>query len=195
MPNLRRRPRTAKLLLAAVLAVLATGAATAQPWNRAGGGLSWARVPANAYPGNDAVIGGPGDDPEPGSLMFVCRAPYRGGTHPGKWVKGNCNISFGGAEVVMPEFEVAYGSASWVPFQGERSLIQTGAEADGTPLYSCRVRLREGSRDRGFHPGKIVHGECNVAFDGRELVQRPPFEVLQAAGNGGYRPPPGWQQR
>ena len=64
------------------------------------GGVKWAsstgRLPANAF------IGGS----EPGRKLAVCRAPYKGGTHPGKVVAGKCNIGWGGKEIVLRTFEV-----------------------------------------------------------------------------------------
>ena len=35
---------------------------------------------------------------EPGRTLYVCRASYRGGMHPGKWIGGRCNIGYGGQE-------------------------------------------------------------------------------------------------
>jgi hypothetical protein len=53
-------------------------------------------VPANAVPGGQA-----------GEVTLpVCRASYQGGVYPGKVVDGNCNIDWGGKEVVLTKFEV-----------------------------------------------------------------------------------------
>ncbi|MCZ8182111.1 MAG: DUF3421 domain-containing protein [Beijerinckiaceae bacterium] len=38
----------------------------------------------------------------------ICRAPYRGGVHPGKVVAGRCNIGWGGREIVVDGFEALY---------------------------------------------------------------------------------------
>lgn len=38
----------------------------------------------------------------------ICRAPYRGGVHPGKVVAGRCNIGWGGRELVIDGFEALY---------------------------------------------------------------------------------------
>ena len=41
-----------------------------------------------------------------GYPLFVCRAKYNGGVHPGKLYKGACNIGWGGEEIVVPRYEV-----------------------------------------------------------------------------------------
>jgi hypothetical protein len=47
---------------------------------------------------------------EQSSPLYLCRAAYNGGIHPGKVVAGRCNIGWGGAEVVLSAFEVFYAS-------------------------------------------------------------------------------------
>jgi len=49
---------------------------------------------------------------ENGRPLFLCRADYQGGTHPGKVVSGYCNFGFGGREVSLTRFEVFYLDAS-----------------------------------------------------------------------------------
>ena len=109
---------------------------------------------------------------------------------PGKWVQGNCNVPYGGSEQIMRSYEVAYGSARWRPYQGGvYGLAQTGSNADGSPLYSCRVRYSPNpGTDYGYQPGKLVSdGTCHIPMGGGEVVQGPPFDVLY--GTGGGRPP------
>jgi len=38
--------------------------------------------------------------------LFICRAHYRNGIHPGKLREGRCNIGWGGEEIVLRRFEV-----------------------------------------------------------------------------------------
>jgi hypothetical protein len=105
-----------------------------------GQSIVWQNAQSPYTPSDGAIVGGPGADPDPGSPMYVCRAMYRGSRTPGKWVKGNCNISYGGREYVMHQYQVAYGNAYWRRWDGTpNGLAQTGTEADGSPLYSCRV--------------------------------------------------------
>ena len=158
--------------------------------------ISWQRVqaPFSPNPGEGAIAGGPGNDPNPGSPMYVCRALVQGSMVPGKWVQGNCNVAFGNSEQIISSYEVAYGDANWVPYRGSTDgLVQTGNEANGSPLYSCRVRYVGGGMrtDYGYQPGKLVaDGTCHFPMGGRELVQNPPFDVLYGAGGGGRPSPP-----
>ena len=141
-------------------------------------GLQWQQQHAPATPGNGAIVGGPGDSPEPGSPLYICRAAHEGGIYPGKWVKGSCNIALDGQELVESDYEIALGHAAWGAYQGHTAgLLQTGKDPDGSPLYSCRTNYR------GFQPGKLADGKCSFAYDGREIVQRPPFEALYAPGS------------
>ena len=51
----------------------------------------------------------------------------------------------------MRQYQVAYGNGYWRRFNGNvNGLIQTGTEADGTPLYSCRVHYYSGSTGPSF---------------------------------------------
>jgi len=149
-----------------------------------GGGVQWhPQVSPNA-PGNGAIAGGPGDAPQHGAPLYVCRASVQGGTQPGKWVNGDCDVPFGGKEIVTKVYEVAYGPGEWRPYAGNSAdLVQTGNEADGTPLYSCRVVQYKG---HGNQPGKISQGACHIPYDGKEKVERGAFDALYVAGGTGH---------
>jgi hypothetical protein len=60
--------------------------------------LAWVKGPS----AKGMIIGGS----ETGRTLPVCRAAYKGGTHPGKVVAGKCNIGWGGKEIVLSTFEV-----------------------------------------------------------------------------------------
>jgi hypothetical protein len=49
-----------------------------------------------------AMVGGN----EKGQSLYVCRAAYQDGLHPGKVIGRNCNIGWGGREVLRPNYEV-----------------------------------------------------------------------------------------
>jgi Protein of unknown function (DUF3421) len=165
--------------------------AVAQNGSMLGQSIRWNRVQSPFSPdqSNGAIAGGPGSDPNPGTPMFICRAQVQGSVVPGKWVQGNCNVAYGGSEQIVRSYEVAYGSARWGPYQGSfYGLAQTGSNADGSPLYSCRVRYSASGTDYGYQPGDMVSdGTCHIPFGGGEVVQSPPFDVLYATGGG--RPP------
>ncbi len=38
--------------------------------------------------------------------LYVCRANYMGGKHPGKIVGSNCNFGYGGREITVPTYQV-----------------------------------------------------------------------------------------
>ncbi len=38
--------------------------------------------------------------------LYVCRADYQGGKHPGKIVGTNCNFGWGGKEITIPSYQV-----------------------------------------------------------------------------------------
>lgn len=58
-------------------------------------------------PANDlqhAYVGGGAQ----GESYRICRAAYGAGVHPGKVVRGRCNIGYGGREIVLDQFEALY---------------------------------------------------------------------------------------
>ncbi len=124
---------------------------------------------------NNAVIGG--NQYNPNAMFYVCRANYRGGVHPGKFFSGNCNISWGGREVVVSQdFEIlvsqlplGWTSASFGAIPA--NAVEGGSE-DNHPLYICQANYRNGT-----HTGKIVGKNCNFGWGGRE-VMTPNYNVL-----------------
>ena len=62
------------------------------------------------WSGNGAFLGGaePANRSGPARDLFICRASYNGGLHPGKVVDGNCNIAADGGERRIPQYEVFY---------------------------------------------------------------------------------------
>jgi len=157
------------------------------------GPVYWRDAQSPFTPGDGAIAGGPGSDPTPNSPMYICRARFEGSNTPGKWVKGNCNIAFGGKEQVMNRYQIAYGDAVWQPYSSTAyGLVRAGNDRDGTPLYSCRVRYNPGpiaGGDQGYQPGKLLNGTCRIPFGGSELVINPPFDALYAPGSNPYPPP------
>lgn len=113
-----------------------------------------------------------------GAPLYVCRASYNGGVHPGKVVAGSCNIGWGGKEIVLHSFEVLSTNALREPgiwtsgIVPGHSYYSAGHEANGTSLYICRASYRG-----GLHPGKVVAGKCNFGWGGNEIAL-PAFEVL-----------------
>lgn len=120
-------------------------------WMRAEGG----QVPAGAFPYGE----------ERGRPLYVCRAPYAGGMHPGKLVGTSCNFGYGGLEVQSPNYEVLV-IPQWIRNPGALppGALHAGGEP-GRALFVCSAR-----HNGGFHPGKLVDGKCNIGWGGQEVV-------------------------
>lgn len=121
-----------------------------------------------------AVIGG--GQSYPPAELFVCRARYHGGVHPGKLYNGNCNIGWGGNEIVLSRYEVLTSRRplAWVSASFGRipaGAIQGGYQHDG-PLFICQAEYHGGT-----HIGKIVGQNCNFGWGGREITI-PYYNVL-----------------
>jgi hypothetical protein len=107
---------------------------------------------------------------------YVCQAFYEGGVHPGKVYAGNCNIGYGGYEIVVPNYRILTGRGyHWVSAKFGQIPIRAvmgGHESNGQPLYVCRA-FYHGEK----HPGKIVGSNCNFGWGGRE-IEKPYYEAL-----------------
>lgn len=152
-------------------------------------------VPASAQwvagqRGHIPVADGPTGRQDDGRPLWVCRAWYNGGLHPGKVRPGfrGCNIGWGGEEHAIERYEVLAGGAggyAWV--RAQRGFIPdfaiaAGRDSDGRTLFVCRARYRN-----GVHPGKIYNsfGGCNIGWGGREPMVTT-YEVLVSS----WRPVP-----
>ncbi|KAJ2757972.1 hypothetical protein IWQ56_006124 [Coemansia nantahalensis] len=105
----------------------------------------------------DPVQGGMEKD---GSPLFVARAMYKGGLHPGKMGKhiqdGGCCIGWGHKEINLGEYQVLCGDATqlrWVKQDGALQIqgfvpVEAGHEEEGEPLYVAKT-LYEGSQQLG----------------------------------------------
>lgn len=112
---------------------------------------------------------------ESGRMLPVCRGVYQGGVHPGKVVDGKCNFGWGGSEVSVARFDVLTGDGSrleWAPGPSAPGMIFGGQERGGQ-LGICRAAFQG-----GVHPGKLIGGQCNIGYGGKEIVL-PRFEVLR----------------
>jgi hypothetical protein len=108
-----------------------------------------------------ALVGGSED----GRALYICRAIYNNGIHPGKFRAdlGGCNIGWGGKEVTVPSYTFLY--PHW-----EKTVTEVeyapGTEG-GKPLYICRAPYQN-----GLHPGKYRQdlGGCNIGWGGKEVT-------------------------
>lgn len=137
--------------------------------------LEW--VPYKGTVPDNAVIGGV----ETHRSLPVCRCTFKGAKHPGKVVANNCNIGYGGAEKLIPDFEILVNkngvALDWEKSNGELppNAIKAGTER-GIALYVGRA-FHEG----GTHPGKVFGVDssyiCNIGWGGKEITLNA-FEVL-----------------
>jgi len=110
---------------------------------------------------------------EPARNLYICRASYRGGLHPGKVVAGRCNIGWGGREILRDRYEVLVkrsprSGVLWLKGHSRalpRMSKVAGGYEPGRRLDICRAQYRG-----GLHPGKVVDGRCNIGWGGREVV-------------------------
>ncbi len=136
---------------------------------------------ANGMVPPNAIIGGR----EPGRSLPVCRAIYNKGVHPGKVVGKNCNFGYGGKEVLAPQYDVLVGDPAvlmqspqfvrWIAAQGGQVPPGAffGAYEPGRPIMpSCQAPYQG-----GVHVGKVVGGNCNFGYGGREVLS-PQYAVL-----------------
>jgi len=120
----------------------------------------------------------------PGQPLFVIRAQYEGGHHPGKYNRSleSCYFAYGGREVSSESFEILEdnGDYVWFPCNNINDIpydraVPIGNEADGKVLYAAR-----GVISGNFHIGKVgrhIGGGASIGFFGKELFISP-FEVL-----------------
>ena len=110
---------------------------------------------------------------------YACVAAYGGGLQPGMagiWIPG-CAIGLGGREIVVKDHSIMVGSGRWVPVTMDvipADALRTGHEADGTPLFTCRVQSRRGTFVGKTRPGFLG---CNFADGGKEH-KAPTYEIL-----------------
>ena len=147
--------------------------------------VAWVTAANGMVPAN-AIIGGK----ESGRTLPVCRARYNQGVHPGKVVGKNCNFAYAGKEVLAPQYDVLVGKPDvltqipqlvrWVAAQGGQVPPGAffGAYEPGRPVLPICQAPYQG----GVHVGKVVAGNCNFGYGGRELLS-PQYAVLVIGRN------------
>ena len=166
-----RAPIPLLTLLATIFLISAAPSIAQAEWVGSDGG----HVPRGAVPAGR-------EHPPGGETLFVCRARFKNGMHPGKIRPGlgGCAIPWGGRENTVGSYEVLVGRGfGWrrarhgnVPL----GAILTGRENGRDMLFTCRANFKNGR-----HPGKVRAGlgGCNVPWGGREHTVRD-YQVLIA---------------
>ena len=138
----------------------------------------WVRARNGAIPDGAVAQGreGPGNG---GEALWVCRALFEGGLHPGKVRPGlgAANISWGGKEVQVHEYEVLMEEGVWVNASSgnvPNGATAFGHEATGEGLFVARANLAG-----GLHPGKVRHGfgAAYIPYGGKEVSEQS-YQVL-----------------
>lgn len=138
--------------------------------------ISWVPKAAPiAAPLRSVMAGG-----EPGRLLGICRAAHQNGVHPGKLIGDRCSIGWGGAEVMLEQYEVMAAAPSpsaqgvgWAVSDGSvpPNALVAGQEP-GRNLFVCRA-----PHQNGIHPGKVARGHCVIGWGGKEMSVKP-FQLL-----------------
>ncbi len=149
------------------------------PYDPGPSSVTWQQAQKPFVPGQDAIMGGPGNGPKPGSPLYICRVQYNNNLFPGKWVQGDCNFSDdAGKEQSSKTYEVAIGKAEWRDFDGNvGALVPGGFAANGTHLYICRKQISSWGSNKGLQPGWLENGTCHIPY----TVDSPygmPFQAL-----------------
>lgn len=139
--------------------------------------IIWKQASGGTIPQGGVVSGKEAN----GTPLYVARAGYSGGVHPGKVrpAFGGANIPYGGGEHKVNPYDVYCGGGHWKAASGGNipiDAVTCGHEADGTPLYAARA-----SYQGGIHPGKVrpAFGAANIPYGGQE-VKVSSYEVLCA---------------
>jgi hypothetical protein len=115
--------------------------------------------------------------------LYVCRAAQQDGVHPGKYFNGQCNVGWGGQEIVLTQgYELLvntrpdvapYLTQRWVD-QGVSEGTFYGGSVGTTWLRVCRLWW---GRADYTHPGKEWSGRCLIGYGGKEEAGVP-YQVL-----------------
>jgi hypothetical protein len=118
------------------------------------------QVPAGAFPAARHLAG----------PAFICRAPHRGGVHPGYLPPGGtaCHIVSGGRHYRMKTYAVLTGGEGDFVWQRSQSAAPpldgvVGCESNGESYLICRSMIG------GVELiGKLENGFCRIGMEGRE---------------------------
>jgi hypothetical protein len=134
-----------------------------------------------------------------GQPLYICRVHREDGSeHPGKTgphlVDSQGQVvacyPYGDQEIQSREFDLLLfaerpeRATKWILVPPGQTLapgsVVGGHEADGTPLYVCRVRHREPDGSYSVHPGKFRPGlkGAHYAYGDQELCSESDYELL-----------------
>lgn len=123
-----------------------------------------------------AIIGG--KEPNSQQALYICRAEYLDGVHPGRLDNGKCTFTYHGNEIRANRYQllVSKNPMRWLSASfGEipRHSIAAGRD-HGKPLYICQATYQGGKL-----PGKVIGEDCHIGYQGR-VIALPHYKVLTA---------------
>ena len=133
------------------------------------GPYAWIDGPSSSTQLANAVAGGSGD----GIQMDICRATLSDGVHPGKFFNGQCNIGWGGTEVVKKDgYQILVNTQPSLSKYLPQSWLAPGSADtfNGGSVGSTNMKVCRASYNNGWHPGKVWEGKCNIGYGGKELA-------------------------
>lgn len=116
-----------------------------------------------------------GNEPATGGgtrTLYVCRAPYAGGLHPGKILNGVCHIGYGGTEYSLNTYEALVdpdGTFFWTNTRYPNPWCQPGGWNGPNHSLSNALGVCRASYNGGTHSGKQMGNECLIGWGGREV--------------------------
>ena len=160
-------------------------------------GLYWESADGGHIPESALVAGRRAH----GESLFICRAEFEGGIHPGKISHGmvGCAVPWGGREHFLNHYDILLAAIAdrgtpeaepgvvtesdtvsglyWESADGghiPESALVAGREAHGERLFICRAEF-----EGGIHPGKINYGIGSCEVPGLGLANNmDQYEVL-----------------
>ncbi len=142
---------------------------------------NWVNANGGSIP-SSALAGGQ-EHPPGKQTLYVCKAQFQGGIHPGKVRPAfhACNIGWGGMEHAVRNYEVLLTNSNFIWVPANNGHIPKGAVKGGVEhppgkqsLFVCRAKFNGGT-----HPGKVrpAFRGCNIGWGGKEHAVRN-YEVL-----------------
>lgn len=136
--------------------------------------LLWVNAATGSPVPSHTLIGG--EQPGTKQVLYICRANYLGGMHPGKLQKGKCTFTYHGNEIRTNHYQLLVSNkpARWSPASFGKipphSIL--GGNDSGKPLYICQANYQDGRL-----PGKVIGEDCHIGYEGR-VIAIPHYQVL-----------------
>jgi len=112
---------------------------------------------SNQIPAAGAFIAGRYD----GRPGHVCRAMHQGSMHPGKVVAGNCNIGYGGKEIIIRRYQTLLDPTYSPPAPPVVAKPPVGIQPQVAPVMNVKPQVSQLQRCKNAVQGKIAYDYKN----------------------------------